>query len=150
MFEAFIERWQEHNEAKFEAAQGMEATGVMFDGAWWKPLSPEYMAEKRKDYDDWLMVRDGDLIESLTNPGASGWYEEVTDTTARFGTLLKQATFNWESRPVMFLDQEDAANLRGLVIAHLEDRAPFANWVPPAGKQMDAEFHSIMDPLGVG
>lgn len=145
LFKAIIERWQEHNEDKFDRAQGASQSGVDFGGdVFWEPLTVDYFAAKTKEYDDWLMVRDADLIESLTNPGAAGWFQEVTQRYARFGTTLPQAAYNWEKRPTMFLDQWDQDMVRDLALAFLGGKAPFKEWQPAPTKVFDAEFRDVV------
>lgn len=146
LFEAIIERWQEHNDEKFEQAQGASLSGLDFDGdVSWDPLTPDYFETKSEDYDDWLMVRDGDLLESLTNPGAAGWFEQITPRSARFGTTLPQAGWNWDKRPTMFLDEWDRDMIRDLAFAFLDGKAPFKAWTPSATQVLEAEFANMME-----
>jgi len=149
LWDAIIERWQDHNDEKFDEAQGQSQSGVTFDaqgGVTWQPLKDDYFEAKSRDYDDWLMVRDGTLMESLTNPGAEGWFEELTPRTARFGTTLPYANYDWvvEARPVAFLDREDEDTVRDMVGAFLDGRAPFAEWgavIPTTAE----EYHEVVN-----
>jgi hypothetical protein len=90
------------------------------------------------------MVRDGDLIESLTNPGAAGWFEQVGPRSARFGTTLPQAAYNWEKRPTMFLDEWDRDMVRDMAGAFIEGKAPFKDWAPAPAQVFDAEFRDVV------
>lgn len=147
VYHEIIERFAAHNEDKFEEAAGAQGTGVSFDSGnvIWKPLSPAYAAAKAAGgYSDWLMVREGDLIESMTNPDDAGWYEEVGDRHARFGTILPQAEYNADTRPVMFLDPDDRQMTADMFGNYLGGEGPFREYVPPRAKTLDAEFHAIM------
>lgn len=147
VYHEIIERFTAHNEDKFDQAAGAQGTGTAFDSGMviWKPLSPAYAAEKSAaGYNDWLMVREGDLIESLTNPDDAGWYEEVGDRHARFGTVLPQAGFNQETRPVMFLDPDDRQMTADMFGNYVGGEGPFREFVPPSSKAMTAEFRAIV------
>jgi hypothetical protein len=152
-FQAVIDRWADHNEAKFLAAQGKQAVGVSFDAGeaavFWKPLSESYLAWKTaQGVEDWLMVLEGDLIESMTNADDTNAFQEVTPMAARFGTLLPQATFNADTRPVMFLDATDREMIRDMFTAYMGSQPPFRPWKPSAAKKMDAEYHAVMSAMG--
>lgn len=127
-------RWLEHNEDKFELARGASATGVTFDTEGgpvvWLPLTPGYLRSKtRAGYDDWLMVRDGELKRSLTRRDSFGWFEDLRKDGAEFGTILMTATYHEETRPVMFLDAEDRVMIREVFGAWMNSDPPFT--APP-------------------
>ena len=152
-FEAVDDRWLAGNRKKFEEARGAEGSGVSFDGdTIWQPDSPAYSAEKRrKGFDDWLMVRTGELMTAMTTKGAFGEYHDIDARSARFGLTDEprdRARWNWDKRPVMFLDENDQQMIREMFGAFLNDQPPFKPWVPSQGRIMDAEFSEIINPLG--
>ena len=122
--------------------------GVQFDvkeGAFsWKPLDPDYAESKENaGYPDWLMVRDGELMRSLTQNQKPGWFEDVNPLSAQFGTLLKQAFYNQLTRPVQFLDVEDRLMIQDMVDAWLNGGPPFDPYEPGDTERMDAEFKAM-------
>lgn len=146
VFDRFLDRFVRHNRDKFESGRGMEGGGTAFDfETRWKADSPKYSASKRRaGYEDWLMVRTGELMRSLTGRDNFGWYEKLDTHGATFGTLVRQAWYHRETRPVMFLDVQDLNTLRDLFGAYLEGEPPFRAFVPDRGKALDAEFAAIM------
>lgn len=150
VFDVIINKWLAHNEDKFEASIGMEKSGLSLDSGEvrWKELSPEYMAQKRRDgFEDHLMVRTGELKSSLTIRDSFGWWEKLGAQTAEFGTLLKQAHFNWQTRPTMFLDKADRAMIPEMFVAYLEGSGPFKPYVESDVHRMERDMKMM---LGVG
>jgi len=148
VFEAIIERWTAHNADKFEEARGAQLSGVIFDvdtePVMWKGVTDEYAAEKTRDgFPNWLMVRTGELMASLTEPGNLGWYAEVEKDYALFGTILNKAIWHRFTRPVNFLDSEDRQMIRDMFGAYLDGEAPFRQYEKSEAKVMDAEFKSM-------
>lgn len=146
VFDAIIDRWVGHNVEKFEASKGAETTGYYFDDdvAWLPLKSDAYRAQKRRDgYEDWLMVRTGELKDSLTSRDSGPyWYEDVGDEQATFGTLDRKAEWNAATRPVMFLDGNDRAMILEMFGSYMEGEPPFRPFVG-TGQVMDREYKGI-------
>lgn len=114
MLQNLIDEWAHTNEDKFGLGKGAEETGAqMDDGLLWEPLTERYrLAKQRKGFEDWLMVRTGGLMASLTNP--DGFFRAVTNEEAVFGipvdedeavkAINKRA---WDSRQSIFLNEKD-------------------------------------------
>jgi hypothetical protein len=113
--------WLEHNQDKFNQAKGQQDSGVTFEsGTEWMPLTERYSAEKSwAGYDDWLMVRTGELMSDMTYgaQGSSNWSEDLSQPmSAAFGSTNEKIGWNWMkhgiyNRPAQFLDQEDRENI---------------------------------------
>ena len=121
-FQNIIEAWAEHNQEKFKRAKGGEFPGVdQAEDTFWQGVTPEYeQAKRRKGYEDWLMVRTGSLMQSMTTP--EQFYQNVTETSAMFGTPLDSEDqmkyqANWLKRQLSFLDVSDKRMIR----AHVSD-----------------------------
>ena len=145
VFGAIIDRWTAGNVEKFEKTQGRESGGYYFGGdVSWDPLkSAAYQAEKRRSgYPDWLMVRTGELKQSLTDRKDPYFYEEIGDDQATFGTLDKKAEWNRNTRPVMFLDETDQQMILDMFGAYMEGEPPFRPFVG-IGQAMDREYKGI-------
>jgi hypothetical protein len=151
VFDEIIERWVRHNRDKFDQSRGQELEGVSFDfGTIWRGVQPRYERRKRRaGFDDWLMVREGTLRDSLTHRDGFGWYEEVQDKSAAYGTILKTAGYHAETRPVIFLDRQDLTTIADMFRGWLEGGAPFDPFEQAEATRMDAEFRGVLDPLGL-
>jgi len=152
VWEEVIWRYISHNRSKFDRSRGQESSGASFDfGTMWRNLTERYMASKRRaGYEDWLMVRSGELMRSLTERDTFGWYETVTDKAATFGTILLKAFYHRETRPVMFLDQTDVQMVGEMFGSYLSGEPPFREFVPSAAERMDADLSQMLDPMGLG
>jgi len=65
------------------------------DGSPWKPLDPQYASWKLENYGDkGILVRTGDLQDSLTMNSARGAVRDMGRRTAYFGTKLSYAKFH--------------------------------------------------------
>ena len=125
VFENIVEQWAKGNAAKFELGQGAEAAGVDVDpSVHWDALKSEaYMKEKRRHgYSDWLMVRTGNLMRSLSD--SSQFLVNVTPTTVTFGSPIdpdasKAAKYNMEKRQTIFLGRSDQLMIQQQVQAYL-------------------------------
>lgn len=146
LFGELRDAWVEHNKDKFEQSMGAQELGVwMDDTTFWKELSDAYLAEKeREGYEDWLMVRTGELMDGLVSGSGPDWYEDIAERRCLFGTLNIKAFYNRETRPVMFLDEEDRKAFVKLVVAYLEWKVPFGRPPSPEVRRMDAEFRALM------
>ena len=118
-FANIIAEWAAGNARKFAAGEGAEiggASGQDLRPASWTPLSDRYrQAKQRKGFSDWLMVRTGALMESLTSSG--GFAQFIDAHRAVFGTPLDaedadKAMYNSESRPTIFLSEPDRLMIR--------------------------------------
>jgi len=124
-FEVIRDSWREMNKAKFDKARDQEEVGVGFDyGIFWQPVTDEYHDTKmRQGYDDWLMVKDGALLDAMTEEGAEGWSERLEPTMAAFGvdqTVVPQFGYNFEDRPVAFLDATDRLMIQKTAHDHIQ------------------------------
>lgn len=152
-FDAVLERWLAHNEDKFAQSKGAESVGISFSGdATWEGLTPGYMKAKRRGgFEDWLMVRTGETKAALTQRGAFGQFDTIEPMAAHF-TLSdeprQRAQWNIRTRPLLFLDEQDQQMIREMFAAYLNDDPPFRSWKPSEVKRMDAEFGSVLNPLG--
>jgi len=126
LFRVIENLWVEHNKDKFDKARGAQEMGVSFpDGIFWEELSEKYLARKEaQGYDDWLMVKSGALMRSLTDRG-TGWFDIIEPMAAYWGTELPEAGYNFESRPTVFLDPVDRKNIVDTLYKWLEDMPPF-------------------------
>ena len=114
-FSNIINEWADGNVQKFEAARGAELTGASggdLRPATWEPLqSLPYAREKRrKGFADWLMVRTGNLMDSLTNRGE--FAEFISDHQTAFGVPYDEeaqaaSRGNRFTRPTVFLSGPD-------------------------------------------
>ena len=122
-FSQIIGEWAEGNVRKFAAAEGAELTGADEPPTHWEPITEKYYRQKhgpvkrggRQLFPDWLMVRTGDLMRSLTTRGGFGEYFD--EVQAIFGTPLDpedaaKASFNFEKRPTVFLGRSDRLMIR--------------------------------------
>lgn len=154
VFDHILDRWLAHNEDKFAQAQGAEADGISFASgdATWKPDTKKYSAAKRRaGFPDWLMVRTGETKDAMTERGAMGQYEEIEPMQAQFSLTddpRDRARWNMETRPVMFLDDEDQLMIREMFGAYLNDESPFRAYRFPDSSRMEAEFGAILNPIG--
>ena len=149
VFDAIIDRWMQHNQAKFDLAEGKQGVGVTFPGTdvFWRPLSELYEARKTAEgFDDHLMVRWGDTIESLTERDDSAFFEEIGPRAARFGSTVPQAIINQDTgkRPVMFLDPDDELMIGEMFTAFMGEQPPFVAFQPSDSQRMDTEYAGVM------
>lgn len=108
-----IAEWAQSNEDKFRESRGTQVGGVQQDDSlFWHGLTEPYMKEKtRKGFEDWLMVRTGDLRRAMTDP--EGFFSVVMPDKAVFGIPLdpedaiKVTGTNWELRQAIFLNYKD-------------------------------------------
>jgi hypothetical protein len=127
VFTNIIENWAKGNKQKFAAGKFAESTGVYVDSQiFWEPVTQGYynqkhaglfanrlrMSKKKRTYPDWLMVRTGDLMNSLTSTGPGGFSKFVSAHEAIFGRPLSsedadKAMFNKEKRPSIFIGRSD-------------------------------------------
>jgi hypothetical protein len=112
VFERVIDEWAKGNVGKFKKAKGAETGGVSQDSdAYWMGLTEKYRKQKEKEgFTDWLMVRSGELMASLTD--REGFINMVGPTTAAFGTPWSsdneaKIAGNWDKRPSVFLNKSD-------------------------------------------
>lgn len=125
LFQKIYLEWVALNRDKFEASQGQEVSGVTFAGEpHWEPLSKGYHhAKQRAGYEDWLMVRTGDLARSMTNPELL--FRALSPMDALFGTPLDpedaaKVAYNWARRQVVFLGVADKNMIRANVQAFFQ------------------------------
>lgn len=118
-----IGEWARGNTRKFDAAVGAELSGADEPPTQWEPVTLAYYKQKhgpvqrgnRTMFPDWLMVRTGDLMRSLTQRGL---FAEFFDATkAVFGTPLDpeeaaKASYNFAKRPTVFLGRSDRNMIR--------------------------------------
>ena len=110
--------WAEGNARKFDESAGAELSGADEPPALWEPVTLKYYMQKhgpvkrgnRQTFPDWLMVRTGDLMRSLTTRGLFGEYFD--QSKALFGIPLNdeerlKAAYNFNKRPTIFLGQSD-------------------------------------------
>lgn len=147
VFEAIIDRWVAHNRDKFEEARGAQLSGVVFDTevepVMWQGVTDDYAAQKSMDgFENWLMVRSGDLMRSLIERDNLGWWEDVQPLFAEFGTILLTAEYHRFNRPVNFLDVQDREMIRDMFAAYLNFDGPFKPFQRSDAERMDAEFKS--------
>ena len=125
-FGKIIDNWAASNVLKFGAGKGSESSG--FSGgaltpSRWEPLTEKYRAAKeKKGFSNWLMVRTGDLMSSLTSRGA--FAEFIDAHRAVFGTPLDaedadKALYNSETRPTVFLSESNRLNIRSELQAYI-------------------------------
>lgn len=117
-----VDDWAKHNIEKFDRALGGEFPGVdQAADTFWQGVTPKYEQRKRNaGYPDWLMVRTGQLKESMTNP--ERFFNYVSATSATFGVPLNEESQkayagNWLKRQLAFLDVSDKRMIR----AHFTD-----------------------------
>jgi len=129
--------WAEGNKRKFDRSKGAEQTGMTQAAATeWQAVTQEYYKEKHGanvatsikthkllkrtmksgGYPDWLMVRTGELMRVMTDPGA--FYQSISSQSAAFGTPqdtenMAKVAGNWQKRQVLFLDQGDMRMISG-------------------------------------
>lgn len=78
-----------------DAFRTNESRIFLEQGPGWKPLSPAYAAWKTAHYGVLpILVRTGALRASLTSPNAPGSVNEMTPTTATFGTSNNHAMYH--------------------------------------------------------
>jgi hypothetical protein len=110
VFANIIGEWARGNVDKFAKGRGAEMTGADQPPTTWEAVTEKYHSQKMKKFTDWLMVRTGELMSSLTTRGAFG---EFTDEhRAIFGTPLDssdadKAMYNSDKRPTIFLGRTD-------------------------------------------
>lgn len=119
VFGNIISEWAQGNvKRKFARAMGGEKMGVDQIMTRWEPVTEAYYRQKhgpivrgnRQLYPDWLMVKTGNLMNTL---GTRGLFAEFIDKKrAVFGHPLNDeaeaaAMGNIESRPTIFLDRTD-------------------------------------------
>jgi hypothetical protein len=124
VFSNIIDEWAKGNvKRKFARAIGGEKKGVDQIMTRWEPVSEAYYRQKhgpivrgnRQLYPDWLMVKTGNLMNTL---GTRGLFAEFIDKKrAVFGTPLNDeaeaaALGNQETRPTVFLDRTDRNVIR--------------------------------------
>ena len=147
VFEAIIDRWVDHNRRKFDEARGAQVSGVIFDAevepVFWKGTTDDYAAQKLRDgFDDWLMVRTGELLNSLIERDNLGWWEEVNKDFAIFGSIHMHGEYHALTRPVNFLDVEDRQMIRDMFGAWLNFDGPFQPYRGGDVERMETEFKS--------
>ncbi len=80
-----------------DAANQFTAEGGVFRTGHWAPLRPATVKDRqRKGYPGAhpILQRRGDLLQSLTQQGATGHTEEITATSLTFGTRYPTAAFH--------------------------------------------------------
>lgn len=165
LFNAIIEWWADHNEDKFSAATGFEASGAQMDeNLFWDPLSDAYMKRKRKlGQPDQIMKATGDLIRSLSSPDTI--FSMVTPEDVVFGSPMdpedmKKVRYNWRSRQAIFLGRADRDQIEKMVGDFLNRTGQFSTKMEDQGlvavrqraemAQMDMDYeNAIQDDTGV-
>ena len=152
-FQNIINEWAKHNVEKFRRGKGAELSGTeQSSDVYWAPLTEQYYRSKHGATEakrrtrrmagtavaDWLMVRTGDLMRSLT--GAGGFVRYVGPTKAIFGQPLdpedaQKVAGNWMKRQVLFLDLTDKRMIR----AHISDYLKYGSDYMGARRQLAAE-----------
>lgn len=145
VWEQIIERWILHNADKFEESSGAELAGITFDTdvepVFWLGVTDEYSEQKRRDgFPNWLMVRTGELRQSLVDRNSFGWVEDIEPMAAEFGTILKKAEWNFLKRPVMFLDVQDREMVLDMFHAWMNNDSPYVQFRAGDVQRMDSEF----------
>lgn len=147
-----VDRWLVSNKAKFDEGRGAQLSGVEFDAedepVMWLGVTDDYAAAKSAaGFENWLMVRTGELKTSLTERGGIDWWEDLGKMEARFGTENRKEVWHREKRPVMFLSADDRQMIRDMIGAWFNGLPPFRQYVPSETKRYDAKFQARMaDP----
>ena len=154
--------WLRHNQDKFDQSKGQQDTGVFFEmGAGWLPVTPKYSGQKSwEGYDDWLMVRTGELMSDMTygaQEGSANWFEYFQEKSAMFGSTNEKIAWNWWkngelNRPVQFLDRRDRIMITSEIGQWVNNGAKYMDGGGKQSmasaiqeKQMDAEFDWLVD-----
>lgn len=150
-FEQIYKSWLARNVIKFEQAKGAEAGGVSFDGGEvnWQALTEAYRIRKEKmGFENWLMVRSGELMASLTQEGAAGAYVSIEAQFSSFGTTNPAAAYHWIPRQTVFLDEGDRESVRTEFSDYLSGRPPYDQGAGDAKRRMaamDAAFRIVVE-----
>lgn len=158
-FEKIVNEWVSLNAQKFNKGLGAESSGAQIDAdVIWEPLSSAYITQKRKGYPNWLMVRSGSLMESMTNPDTV--FRMINAQDAIFGTPLDpddaaKVSYNWLRRQVVFLGAADKNMIRRIIQDYLGMGINFesirkskgfeALARKSEGAQLDADFENAVD-----
>jgi hypothetical protein len=143
VFEQIIRSFIAHNKTKFSEAIGTEESGASFDGGavMWDPLTEKYRIRKRFIAEaegwpgelDWLMVLSGATRRSLTDRSDANWRERITPQAAAFGSAAGPAVFHQDTRPVVFLDEQDRGSIRRETLDYLEGKPPYLPYPDDGG-----------------
>jgi len=118
-FASIVAEWARGNVEKFDAGKGSESSG--FSGGSltplrWEPLTEKYRrAKERAGFANWLMVRTGNLMQSLLN--VSGFAQFVDAHRVIFGAPIDAeaadaAMYNREKRNTIFLGESDRLGIK--------------------------------------
>ena len=118
-FAAIVAEWAKSNVAKFIAGKGSESSG--FSGgpltpARWEPLTENYRRSKeRAGFANWLMVRTGNLMQSLTDE--SNFAQFIDANRVVFGAPLDAeaadaAMYNRDKRNTIFLSETNRLSIK--------------------------------------
>lgn len=162
VFDHIVGEWVAGNERKFSRGMGASDTGVAQDsfgtGNQWQALSAKYGRQKeREGFPDWLMVRTGDLMNTMTTRDAL--VDVIEQTRAVFGMPLDEEQAikvegNWGRRQAIFLDRPDRLMIERNVKNFIDMGGDYQKILFTQGmqnvaakneqKRMDAEFQFRM------
>ena len=116
-FENIVNEWANTNREMFQRAEGQQMFGAeVSTDLFWQGLTPDYARQKGADeFPDWLMVRTGSLMESLSDPNQ--FFHAETPQQAVFGIPTDpgdeaKAGGNWKKRPTIVLKDMDIPVIR--------------------------------------
>lgn len=158
-FKNIISYWTQHNMEKFGRGRGSETVGVDQDAdTFWQPLTARYRKRKQAaGYADWLMVRTGDLLGTMTNENAISYF--VDRMRAVFGVPLDEneaakVSGNWSRRQAIFLDKSDRLAIKAEISKYLNlgegyrellfERALSSGRLRDEVAEMDASFAELI------
>ena len=127
----FTQLWERY-ETDFYAMQtaAFDSEGAS-TGSKWKALSPAYARRKARTHPGrTILVRDGDLRDSLTRRGGSGQVRRVTPRSFVLGTADHVAKYHMSAAPrrkmplrlSVQLTPQDVARWHDLAVAFVRDR----------------------------
>lgn len=151
-FSKIIDEWAAGNVRKFGSGSGAELTGAEgrdLSPVTWEPLqSLPYAREKRrKGFADWLMVRTGNLMSSLTNRGE--FSEFIGPHQTAFGIPYDEeaqaaSKGNRFLRPTVFLSGPDRLMIRRNLQQYISMGEGYTNflWIRAGklGKMQDEAY----------
>ncbi len=109
-------------------------------GSSWEALAPSTLERKRRGgFPDTIMVRTGNLRDSLSSMGNSSTVEEIGKLSLRLGTDLPYAIYQHQghgipARPLIALTESDKREMMRTIQRYLvkEARKDFAGLMPQA------------------
>ena len=87
----------------------------------WTPLSPQYAARKARTWGTPILVRKGDLLDSLTEEGNPYVLLHITPRALQYGSTLpyfrahQYGTDRLPARPMLVLQRQDRAQLSRII-----------------------------------